>query len=333
MTTALSLAKERYDHECRDQQKTQGFPRCRHRPGRMGPARNCDRRDRDAGPDVGPRRVRAHETARGRAHRRLPAHDDPDGGAHRIAGRARRRGPLGVLQHLLDAGPCRRRDRRRRHSGLRAQGRDARGVLGLRASHLRVARRQARQHDPRRRRRRDAAPDAGRRGGARSVGDFEARERGRNFALRVDQEAPRIAAGLVLGAPRRDQGRHRGDHDGREAPVPEGCRGQAAVPRDQRERLGHQVEVRQPLRLPRVARRRHQARDGRDDRRQDHARRRLRRRRQGLRTVPARPRSDRLGHRDRPDLRAAGGDGRLSRRDHGRRLRQGGHLRDARPAT
>ena len=31
--------------------------------------------------------------------------------------------------------------------------------------------------------------------------------------------------------------------------------GRAAVPRDQRQRLGHQVEVRQPLRLPRVARR------------------------------------------------------------------------------
>ena len=34
-----------------------------------------------------------------------------------------------------------------------------------------------------------------------------------------------------------------------------------------------------------------------------------------------------LGHRDRPDLRAAGGDGRLPRRDHGLRRRQGRHLR------
>ena len=34
-----------------------------------------------------------------------------------------------------------------------------------------------------------------------------------------------------------------------------------------------------------------------------------------------------LGHRDRPDLRAAGGDGRLPRRDHGRRRGQGRHLR------
>ena len=37
--------------------------------------------------------------------------------------------------------------------------------------------------------------------------------------------------------------------------------GQAQGPRDQRQRLGHQDQVRQPLRLPRVARRRHQARD------------------------------------------------------------------------
>ena len=35
---------------------------------------------------------------------------------------------------------------------------------------------------------------------------------------------------------------------------------QAAVPGDQRQRLGHQVEVRQPLRLPPLADRRHQPR-------------------------------------------------------------------------
>ena len=35
---------------------------------------------------------------------------------------ARRRGALGVLQHLFDAGPRRRGDRRRGHAGVRAQG-------------------------------------------------------------------------------------------------------------------------------------------------------------------------------------------------------------------
>jgi hypothetical protein len=64
--------------------------------------------------------------------------------------------------------------------------------------------------------------------------------------------------------------------------------GQLLFPCDQRQRLGHQVEVRQPLRLPRVAVRRHQARDRRDGRRQGRRGRRLRRRRQGLAPTPLR---------------------------------------------
>ena len=74
-------------------------------------------------------RVRRRAAAQGRAHHRLAAHDDPDRRADRDARRARRRGPLGVLQHLLDAGPRRGGDRRGRHPGLRLEGRDARGVL------------------------------------------------------------------------------------------------------------------------------------------------------------------------------------------------------------
>ncbi len=54
---------------------------------------------------------------------------------------------------------------------------------------------------------------------------------------------------------------------------------------------------------------------------------RLRRRRQGLGPGAARALGAGVGHRDRPDLRAAGGDGRLPRRDHGLRRRQGRHLR------
>ena len=56
----------------------------------------------------------------------------------------------------------------------------------------------------------------------------------------------------------------------------------AQVPGDQRQRLGHQEQVRQPVRLPRVAGGRHQARHRRDGRRQGRGRRRLRRRGQGL---------------------------------------------------
>ena len=66
--------------------------------------------------------------------------------------------------------------------------------------------------------------------------------------------------------------------------------GRLPVPRDQRQRLGHQIEVRQSLRLPRITRRRHQARHRRDDRRQDRRRRGLWRRGQGLCAVAARPR-------------------------------------------
>ena len=38
------------------------------------------------------------------------------------------------LQHLLDPGPRRRRDRRDRHAGVRLEGRDAGRVLGLHAA-------------------------------------------------------------------------------------------------------------------------------------------------------------------------------------------------------
>ena len=86
---------------------------------------------------------------------------------------------------------------------------------------------------------------------------------------------------------------------------------QAAVPGDQRQRQRDQVEVRQPLWLPRIAGRRHPPRHRRDDVRQDRDGRGLRRRRQGLGRLAAPGRLPRHGVRGRSDLRAAGGDGRL----------------------
>ena len=53
------------------------------------------------------------QAARGRPHRRLAAHDDPDRRADRDPRGPRRRRPLGHLQHLLHPGPRRRRGRRR----------------------------------------------------------------------------------------------------------------------------------------------------------------------------------------------------------------------------
>ena len=87
----------------------------------------------------------------------------------------------------------------------------------------------------------------------------------------------------------------------------------AAVPGDQRQRQRHQVEVRQPLWLPRIAGRRHPPRHRRDDVGQGRDGRGLRRCRQGLGRLAAPGRLPRDGVGDRSDLRAAGGDGRLSK--------------------
>ena len=85
-----------------------------------GAARPSSRRARNARPDVHPQKIRREQAAQGRAHHRLAAHDHPDGRPHRDARRTRRVRALGVLQHLLDAGPRRRRHRHGRHSGVRA---------------------------------------------------------------------------------------------------------------------------------------------------------------------------------------------------------------------
>ena len=80
----------------------------------------------------------------------------------------------------------------------------------------------------------------------------------------------------------RDQGRHRGDDDRRAPPLPDGGGGNAAVPRDQRQRCGDEEQVRQPLRLPPLTRGRDQPGRRPDARREGVRRVWLRRRRQGL---------------------------------------------------
>ena len=120
--------------------------------------------------------------------------------------------------------------------------------------------------------------------------------------------------------------RLRRDDDRRASPLRDDEERHAAVPGDQRQRLGHQEQVRQHLRLPALAARRPRARHRRHARRQDGRRLRLRRSGQGLRPVAQGPGLPRGGHRDRSDLRAAGGDGRLPGGHHRRRDRQGRHL-------
>ena len=65
-----------------------------------------------------------------------PAHDGADGGAHRDARGPWRRRALGLVQHLLDAGP-RRRGGRRRPSGDRRHGGRPEGHAGLRLERAR----------------------------------------------------------------------------------------------------------------------------------------------------------------------------------------------------
>ena len=198
--------------------------------------------------------------------------------------------------------------------GLRLEGRDARGVLVVHRAGPALARRPGPEHDPRRRRRRhDARPQGHRvregRRGARTPPRPSPRSSGCSWGCssarspRTRSAGPGSAAAIQGVTEETTTGVHRLYQ------VRQGRR--AAVPGDQRQRLGDQVEVRQPLRLPPLADRRHQPRDRRDDRRQGRGRLRLRRRRQGLRRVAPRPGRPRDRHRDRPDLRAAGGDGGL----------------------
>ena len=321
-------------HRHADRERLQGR---RPLPGRVRPQRDPSGRARDARADEDARGVRRFAAAEGRADHGLAAHDRADRRAHRDADLARRRGPLGLVQHLLHPGPRGRGGRRRprRHArgsagrpGLRLEGRDARGVLVVHRAGADLAGRRGSQHDPRRRRRRhDARPQGHRvREGRRRAGSLHGR-------LGGVPRLPHPAAAHALRGPaevdadrRGHPGRHRGDDDRRASPLRAGPAGRAAVPGDQRQRLGHQVEVRQPLRLPALAHRRHQPRDRRDDRRQGRRHPRLRRRRQGLRGVAARPGRARHRHRDRPDLRPAGRDGGLPGGHAGGRRRERRHL-------
>ncbi len=182
-----------------------------------------------------------------------------------------------------------------------------------------------------RRRRRHAPAAQGR--GVRE-GRQGARLRCRQGAGRVGRD-PRTPAQGAEGEPdamdegcRRDARRQRGDDDRRASPLSDDGERRAPLPGDQRERFGDEKQVRQRLWLPSFARGRHQPRDRRHARRQGGGRVRFRRGGQGLRTGAARPGLPRHRHRDRPDLRAAGGDGRLRGQDDRRRDRNRRHLRD-----
>ena len=124
----------------------------------------------------------------------------------------------------------------------------------------------------------------------------------------------------------------RDDH-GRPPAVPDARAGRAEGAGHQRQRFGDQEQVRQSLRLPRVAGRRHQACDRRDDRRQGRSRLRLWRRGQGLCPFAATLRSSRDRHRNRSDQCPAGGHGRFPSDDAWTRRHRWAISSSPRPAT
>ena len=212
------------------------------------------------------------------------------------------------------------------HAGVRVEGRDARRVLVVHERGARVAGRQ--RPDAR-----SSTTAATRRCSCTRASEFE--KAGKVPAFKPDERSRRVgrhpradqrrrwrrtrAAGRA--SRRHDPRRQRGDDDRRAPALPDDGSGHAALPGHQRQRLGHQEQVRQHLRLPPLAARRPRARHRRDARRQGRGGVRLRRSRQGLRAGAARPGLPRHRHRNRSDLRAAGGDGRL-RSQHARQRRR-----------
>ncbi|KAJ6830913.1 putative adenosylhomocysteinase [Iris pallida] len=220
-------------------------------PGGLRPPRDRAGRGRDARAHVLPHRVRPFPALLGRPHHRLPPHDHPDRRPHRDPHRPRRRGPLVLLQHLLHPGPRRRRHRPRLRRRLRLEGRDPPGVLVVHRARPRLGpRRRPRPH----RRRRGRLHPADPRGGQGRGGVREERDRagpGLHGQRRVPDRAHHHQ-GRAGGGPHQvqeDEGeagrRLRGDHHrGQEAVTDAGQR-DPALPGDQRQRLGHQEQVRQ----------------------------------------------------------------------------------------
>src|ERR1700722_6178817 len=69
------------------------------------------------------------------------------GSRHMTLRRAGCPGALGLVQYLFDPGSCSGRHCRRGYPGVCGEGRIARRVLGLHASHFRMARRRTFEHD------------------------------------------------------------------------------------------------------------------------------------------------------------------------------------------
>ena len=235
--------------------------------------------------------------AEGRPHRRVAAHDHPDRGAHRDPAGARRRGAVGLAatsSRPRTTPPPRSPPPASPVFAFKGETLDEYWDYTHRIFEWPAGR--PRQHDPRRRRRRHAAPPP-RRARPRRTPSVVAQPTSEEETVLFAAIKAKLAKDPAWYSTRLAQGpgRDRRDHHGRQAPLPDGQGGPPQVPRHQRQRLGHQEQVRQPLRLPRVAGRRHQARHRRDGGRQGRGRLRLRRRGQGQRPGAARALAPRCG--------------------------------------
>jgi adenosylhomocysteinase len=214
----------------------------------------------------------AEQPLRGARDRGLAAHDDPDRRADRDAAGARRRRPLGVVQHLFDAGPCGGRHRRRGTPVFAYKGETLAEYWDYTHRIFEWTRRTRRGPNMILDDGGDATllvhlgtqAEAIRRASAHPANEEETR-----CSRRSRRSSPRIRSSIRASRPASRASPKR------RPPASSGstrCTRKASwASRHQRQRLGDQVEVRQPVRLPRIAGRRHQARDRRDDRRQGRA--------------------------------------------------------------
>ena len=176
--------------------------------------------------------------AQGRPHRRLPAHDHADRGPDPHAPPPRRHDPLELLQHLLDPGPRRRGDRGPGRAGVRLEGRDRGGIRLVHPQTIEAA-------------------DGWR--------PNMLLDDGGDLTKIMHDDYPALMAEVRGLSEETTTGVHR-LHE-----MAAGRHAQGA--RVQRQRFGHQIQVRQPLWRAREPGRRHQARDRRHDRGQDRGRR------------------------------------------------------------
>jgi len=233
------------------------------------------------------------------ARMRVTAHDHPaPSGAHRDPGCVGRAGAVGVVQHLLDQ--TRPPRGRRRSTG------DGRNPAGSRCSPGRARRWKSTGGAPRSSSTfgdglgPNMLVDDG--GDATLLVHKGLNSRPPALCRRLPRKTTRSTTDPAnpCGQPGRGPApvhahrggharRHRGDHQRRRAALQACPRGAVAVPGDQRQRLGDEVQVRQQVTGSGTRSRRHQSGDRRHARRQARRRLGLRRRGQGCGTVVARP--------------------------------------------